>query len=1145
MTGIVKIFHIADVHIPKHTGRHNEYKKVFQNFYALLDEHSANQKSILLVCGDLLHNKDSISNEQVMLTRQFLEQCGKRMPVYVIAGNHDMNMVNTSRLDSITPIVTGLDNITYFSQSGYYIVDNIAIVVNSLSSNTYDIDDDAIYMNDKIPFIKYSDIKGDIAGKTSVCLYHGIISGSRNEKNYCFESSVSLSMLVGYDYVMLGDIHKHQYLKDNIAYSGSLIQQNFGEDIYNHGFICWDLLRKTSNFHIVENPYCMYSTDLNKSVDEMMDDLDKKTTLDLRFMVDRKDFKKFGDRHMLEDYIESICNAFRASGKIISDRVIVEDKLAMDEILNVDTCPLDSMNDLDFQNSQIRNYCQENKKSSEYEELMIEMNKRIYETTHQSRDRSTDRFADRFNYFRNFRLKSLRFKNMYSYEEGPHEDGFHLIDFSEYDKMITGIIGMNHVGKSSIPDIILFTLFEKCSRGKRSDVLCKSKKSFDAILEFYISDRLFYLHKKGVLVKGKTDSLRVTIPVFKEVCDESSASEDSANHAGNDRTETTAILKSMLCDYDDLVFTSFLFQNNYEGYIELNQTEKYKFFQRILKTDQFDKQYDAVKGMHAETSRQVESLRIRISGIKKQLAENQTVDYDAFGEESQIHALEIKINDLEVANRVAGANLHPARYTCPKTCASEFRDFMQKNQAIFSDKEFERGESFNLQTSFQTHDKLVSDRDNDLRFCYDKQKLLEKSVRAVQCSQGRADEVLASYDCASVYGCISMLKDNITAIDCEVSELQKSIERYREESNQYNALQADFEQCTKKLCRWQSLQEKYDPKCRFCRTNFDVDQKESLERARREIALKIESFVPSMTDSEYKASMCKCEENLRKRDNIEKDYLFITTYDQQRESIEWNEKVRLCIDNVDKEIENINKEFGIDIEHHKKRITQYNHYTSLCNTRQQYENTLEYLANDAAIKELNVELCIRKQQHAAFEKKHVKIESLQKELEFLETQYSMYTRENALQDNYMEVFGKSGIPVCLFNKSIPHIEQLFNRLSGRLELGFKYTFRLDESKTINIYLNGVSVESCSGFEKLMTSLFMRISIQQLHYFKSKFIFIDEGFSNIDSANLQKVSKIFDILREYFDHIYVITHDADIKGLFDKCILVERNKITKI
>ena len=37
----------------------------------------------------------------------------------------------------------------------------------------------------------------------------------------------------GYDYVMLGDIHKFQYMNEEktIAYAGSLIQQSYGENL--------------------------------------------------------------------------------------------------------------------------------------------------------------------------------------------------------------------------------------------------------------------------------------------------------------------------------------------------------------------------------------------------------------------------------------------------------------------------------------------------------------------------------------------------------------------------------------------------------------------------------------------------------------------------------------------------------------------------------------------------------------------------------------------------------------------------------------------------------------------------------------------------------------------------------------------------
>ena len=52
-----------------------------------------------------------------------------------------------------------------------------------------------------------------------------------------------------FDYTLLGDVHERQFLKDNIAYCGSLIQQNFGEDIDNHGLIKWDLINKTSRMY--------------------------------------------------------------------------------------------------------------------------------------------------------------------------------------------------------------------------------------------------------------------------------------------------------------------------------------------------------------------------------------------------------------------------------------------------------------------------------------------------------------------------------------------------------------------------------------------------------------------------------------------------------------------------------------------------------------------------------------------------------------------------------------------------------------------------------------------------------------------------------------------------------------------------------
>ena len=64
------------------------------------------------------------------------------------------------------------------------------------------------------------------------------------------EKGINKKSFDGYDYTLLGDIHKHQFLiPDKMAYAGSLIQQNHGETLHNHGFIIWDLKNKKVYFY--------------------------------------------------------------------------------------------------------------------------------------------------------------------------------------------------------------------------------------------------------------------------------------------------------------------------------------------------------------------------------------------------------------------------------------------------------------------------------------------------------------------------------------------------------------------------------------------------------------------------------------------------------------------------------------------------------------------------------------------------------------------------------------------------------------------------------------------------------------------------------------------------------------------------------
>ena len=65
-------------------------------------------------------------------------------------------------------------------------------------------------------------------GKLNLALFHGAVRGSKTDIDWEMEGEVEADMFSGYDFVFLGDIHKHQFLDDEnrIAYCGSTLQQN-------------------------------------------------------------------------------------------------------------------------------------------------------------------------------------------------------------------------------------------------------------------------------------------------------------------------------------------------------------------------------------------------------------------------------------------------------------------------------------------------------------------------------------------------------------------------------------------------------------------------------------------------------------------------------------------------------------------------------------------------------------------------------------------------------------------------------------------------------------------------------------------------------------------------------------------------------
>ena len=72
----------------------------------------------------------------------------------------------------------------------------------------------------------------------------------------------------GYDYALLGDIHKFQFLdpeEKRIAYASSLIAQNFSEWNHPHGLLLWDLFNQNHQYHEIPNAFGFFVFNLHNN----------------------------------------------------------------------------------------------------------------------------------------------------------------------------------------------------------------------------------------------------------------------------------------------------------------------------------------------------------------------------------------------------------------------------------------------------------------------------------------------------------------------------------------------------------------------------------------------------------------------------------------------------------------------------------------------------------------------------------------------------------------------------------------------------------------------------------------------------------------------------------------------------------------
>lgn len=545
---IKKILHIADIHV-RNFKRHKEYLEVFKRLFKQI-KLIKDDNTIIFLGGDIVHSKTEMTPELISLVTYFLKGCADLCPTILILGNHDTNLKNENRLDALTPIVKAInhENLHYWKESGVYELGNIHFSVFSVLGST----EQWISAKD----IQYKGIK--------IALHHGAVFGSKTDLDHVINNEyVKSELFSGFDYVLLGDIHKRQFLNDGetIHYPGSLIQQDHGETL-KKGFTLWNLDTNTSEFIEVENDigYVTLQCKADKLLTDpaYVKDWPKKLRLRIKHEQCTKEYihnliAKIKTKHHIEEI---------STPKLNSLETLINKSLALDDV-----------RDVEYQNSLITEYINTKSLGHVDADYIRHLNRMI-----------NSELNSGIKLIRNIKWKpkTLEFSNMFSYGSN------NSINFENIHG-IQGVFAANASGKSSLLDIFTYCIYDKCSRAwKAKDILNNKKNKFRCKLELELAGEHYIIERQGF--QNKTGSVRVEVDFYKLDIDGNKLLLN-----GQDRDQTNKLIRDYLGTYDDFLLTTLSTQNDNKNFIFKSQRERKELLYSFLDLSIFEELHNLAK----------------------------------------------------------------------------------------------------------------------------------------------------------------------------------------------------------------------------------------------------------------------------------------------------------------------------------------------------------------------------------------------------------------------------------------------------------------------------------------------------------------------------------------------------------------------
>jgi DNA repair exonuclease SbcCD ATPase subunit len=308
------------------------------------------------------------------------------------------------------------------------------------------------------------------------------------------------------------------------------------------------------------------------------------------------------------------------------------------------------------------------------------------------------------------------------------------------------------------------------------------------------------------------------------------------------------------------------------------------------------------------------------------------------------------------------------------------------------------------------------------------------------------------------------------------------------------------------------------PKCN--RPLDEVDHTDEIEETKKEIGQYQRDIQTNLTEVDLLKEQSTAFENLK------------TEFDTYERNKLRKERFLLEVDQ---------RQFEIDSK--KLKLERFEQNKSKLDENQKIDNAIVVLKTQ--IDTANGDI---RNTNISIERHRGNITSLKEKIEVNNKLIEKIKAEEELQGVfkiYLTVYGKNGISKTILKNMIPLINQELHRLLSDscyffLELNIndknELEFLMIDSETRIVK----PLNSGSGYERTISSLALRSVLTKVSSLpKPNIVVMDEVFGKIADENLEMVGEFFKKIKNYFEHIFVISHNPLIRNWSDNIIMIKK------